>query len=102
MRQDDASKQFKQAEQEKKPSRNGSGQQHTGQLLIPGKEPDFQVPIFRGVEVRVHWWYKPDSYDEFIPAATAPADPEPDQPNPGAPHPQNRVIDASQCFLDTT
>jgi len=50
----------------------------------------------------VHWWYKPDSYDEFIPAATAPADLEPDQPNPGALHPPNRVIDASQRFLDTT
>lgn len=37
----------------------------------------------RGTEVRVHWWYKPDSYDEFIPATTAPADLEPDTDHPG-------------------
>ena len=38
----------------------------------------------RGAMTRVHWWYHPDSYDEFIPAATAPADVEPDPPNSGA------------------
>ena len=38
----------------------------------------------RGAEVRVHWWYRPDSFDEFIPAATAPAELEADQPHPGA------------------
>lgn len=23
-------------------------------------------------EVRVHWWYRPDSYDEFVAASVAP------------------------------
>lgn len=31
----------------------------------------------RGGKVRVHWRYLPDSYDEWLPAAVAPARPDP-------------------------
>ncbi|RMZ55318.1 hypothetical protein APUTEX25_003456 [Auxenochlorella protothecoides] len=33
----------------------------------------------RGALVRVHWWYLPDSYDEWLPAAAAPEEVEPDR-----------------------
>ncbi len=35
----------------------------------------------RGQDVRVHWWYRPDSYDEFVSASVAPLDLDDDKPN---------------------
>lgn len=52
-------------------------------LLFQIEADSNQCFVCRGAQVRVHWWYHPDSYDEFIPSATAPADIEPDQPHSG-------------------
>ena len=35
----------------------------------------------RGQDVRVHWWYRPDSYDEFVAASVAPLELDDDKPN---------------------
>ncbi len=35
----------------------------------------------RGQDVRVHWWYRPDSYDEFVAASVAPLELDDDKPS---------------------
>jgi hypothetical protein len=54
----------------------------------PSGDPDDGQEYLRTLEIRggmarVHWWYLPDSYDEWIPALSAPGDPEPDLKPPG-------------------
>lgn len=54
----------------------------------PKGDPDDGQEYLRTMEVaggaaRVHWWYLPDSYDEWLPAAAAPPDVEPDLRPPG-------------------
>jgi SWI/SNF related-matrix-associated actin-dependent regulator of chromatin subfamily C len=51
-------------------------------------DPDDGQEYLRTLEVaggaaKVHWWYLPDSYDEWLPAAAAPADVEPELKPPG-------------------
>jgi SWI/SNF related-matrix-associated actin-dependent regulator of chromatin subfamily C len=51
-------------------------------------DPDDGKEYLRSLEVkggaaRVHWWYLPDSYDEWIPAAAAPSEIEPELKPPG-------------------
>lgn len=41
--------------------------------LRPGGAP---LPQVAGPLALVHWWYLPDSYDEWVPAGTAPAEVE--------------------------
>ena len=38
----------------------------------------------RGHEVRVHWWYRPDSYDEYVAASIAPEELDDEKPSEGA------------------
>jgi SWI/SNF related-matrix-associated actin-dependent regulator of chromatin subfamily C len=54
----------------------------------PKGDPDDGQEYLRTLEVaggaaKVHWWYLPDSYDEWLPAAAAPADVEPEMKPPG-------------------
>jgi len=54
----------------------------------PTGDPDDGQEYLRTLEVaggaaKVHWWYLPDSYDEWLPAAAAPADVEPELKPPG-------------------
>lgn len=54
----------------------------------PKGDPDDGQEYLRTLEVaggaaKVHWWYLPDSYDEWLPAAAAPADVEPELKPPG-------------------
>ena len=35
--------------------------------------------LCRGTDAKVHWWYWPDSYDEYIPADVAPEALDPDK-----------------------
>lgn len=51
-------------------------------------DPDDGKEYLRTLEVkggaaRVHWWYLPDSYDEWLPAAAAPTEIEPELKPPG-------------------
>ncbi len=53
----------------------------------------------RGQDVRVHWWYRPDSYDEFVSASVAPLDLDDDKPNnKGARVPVSPVLNKG-CML---
>ena len=54
----------------------------------PGGDPDDGQTYLRAQErhggmVRVHWWYLPGSYDEWLPAAAAPEELQPDRPRRG-------------------
>lgn len=54
----------------------------------PAGDPDDGQTYLRAQErqgglVRVHWWYLPDSYDEWIPAMSAPEELQPDRPRRG-------------------
>ena len=54
----------------------------------PSGDPDDNKEYLRTLEVaggaaKVHWWYLPDSYDEWLPAAAAPSEVEPDVKPPG-------------------
>ena len=55
----------------------------------PNGDPDDGKAYLRSLELglgaaRVHWWYLPDSYDEWLPAAAAPAEIDPYLKPPGS------------------
>ena len=43
------------------------------------------MPVCRGKEAYVHWWYSPNSYNEWIPQDQAAEKLETDQPARGEP-----------------